>query len=137
MHVWEASQIKDLKLVIPECYTFMTSNSFFLMRFVYPATMKTTRTKSISPRGTYKTSPDISPSPKSLLLYCKQFSRFKSQVDEQPSSTFFCFQVSDYKAAVTPMNLVFIELDTHNFHFDLTILDEDKNAFIPRTPAIK
>ena len=28
---WEVSQIKDLKLVIPDDYTFMASNSFLLL----------------------------------------------------------------------------------------------------------
>ena len=29
--IWDASQIKDLKLVIPEHYIFMTSNSFLIV----------------------------------------------------------------------------------------------------------
>ena len=37
---WEPTQIKDLKLVIPEDYTFMASNTI-LLRLVYPTTIFT------------------------------------------------------------------------------------------------
>ena len=37
---WEPTQIKDLKLVIPENYTFMASNTI-LLRLVYPTTIFT------------------------------------------------------------------------------------------------
>ena len=58
---WEVPQVKDLKLVIPEHYTFMASYSFFATLFIavgIPAMHleKTTRIKS-----TYETSLDTSP----------------------------------------------------------------------------
>ena len=64
---WEPPQIKDLKLVIPEHYTFMASNIFFIALGILDKHLeKTTLIKSTLPPGSYKTLLDISPPPKSL-----------------------------------------------------------------------
>ena len=64
---WEPPQIKDLKLVIPEHYTFMASNIFFIALGIADKHLeKTTLIKSTLPPGSYKTSLDTSPPPKSL-----------------------------------------------------------------------
>ena len=42
-------------------------------------------------------------------------------------------QVSDYKKTFSPIQLVFLELDTRRHHLDLKILDENNNEIIPRT----
>ena len=41
--------------------------------------------------------------------------------------------VSNYKATFSPIDLVFLELDTHRPHLDFKILDENKNEVVPRT----
>ena len=56
---WEASQTKDLKLVITGYYIFTASDSINALGIHLE---KTTRTKSTSPPGTYETSLDTSPS---------------------------------------------------------------------------
>ena len=43
------------------------------------------------------------------------------------------FRTSDYVAAFTLMNLVFLALDTYHCHLDLKLFDENNNAIIPRT----
>ena len=76
---WEPPQIKDLKLVIPEHYTFMASNTIFIeLRILDNYLGKTTPSKSTLPRGSYKTSLDTSPLPKSLSLHCKQIIKLKT-----------------------------------------------------------
>ena len=131
---WVPPQIKDLKLVIPECYTFMASNIFFIALGILDKHLeKTTQIKSTLPPGSYKTSLDTSPPPKSLSLHCNQINEIKNELDGQPSSLLTCMQVSNYKATFSPVHLVFLELDTHRPHLDFKILDENNNEVIPRT----
>ena len=131
---WEPPQIKDLKLVIPEHYTFMASNTIFIALGILDKHLeKTMLIKSTLPPGSYKTSFDTSPPPKSLSLHCKQINKVKNELDGQPSSLLACMHVSNYKATFSPMHLVFLELDTHRPHLDFKILDENNNEVIPRT----
>ena len=54
---WEAHQVKDLKLVIPEHYTFMASNTLFIALGILDKYLKkATPNKSTMPPGSYKTS---------------------------------------------------------------------------------
>ena len=87
------------------------------------------------PPGSYKTSLDTSPPPKSLSLHCKQINKVKNKLDGQPSSLLTCMHVSNYKATFSlfPMHLVFLELDTHRPQLDFKILDENNSEVIPRT----
>ena len=131
---WEPPQIKDLKLVIPEHYTFMASNIFFIALGIADKHLeKTTLIKSTLPPGSYKTSLDTSPPPKSLSLHCKQIKKIKNELDGQPSSLLTCMHVSNYKATFSPLHLVFLELDTHRPHLDFKILDENNNEVIAST----
>ena len=41
-------------------------------------------------------------------------------------------QVFDYKAAVTPMDVVFLELDLKHCHLYFKLLDENSNVIIQR-----
>ena len=83
---WEPPQIKDLKLVIPEHYTFMASNMIFIaLGILGNYLQKTTLIRSTLPTGSYKTSLDTSPPPKSLPLHCKQIGKVKNELDGQPS----------------------------------------------------
>ena len=131
---WVPPQIKDLKLVIPEPYTFMTSNIFFIALGILDKHLKkTTLIKSTLPPGSYKTFLDTSPPPKSLSLHCKQINKTKNKLDDQPSRLLASMHVSSYKATFSPMHLVFLELDTYRHHLDFKILDENNNEVIPRT----
>ena len=131
---WEPPQIKNLRLVIPQYYTFMASNIFFIALGILDKHLeKTTLIKSTLPPGSYKTSLDTSPSPKSLSLHYKQINKVKNKLDGQRSSLMACMHVSYYKATFSPMHLVFLELDTHRPHLDFKILDENNNEVIPRT----
>ena len=78
---WEATQIIDLKLVIPEDYTFMVSNNIFIT-LVMPDNYleKTTLIRSTLSPGSYETSLDTSPRPKSLSLHCKQSKKLKTSL---------------------------------------------------------
>ena len=130
---WVPPQIKDLRLVIPEHYTFMASNIFFIALGIADKHLeKTTLIKSTLPPGSYKTSLDTSPPPKSLSLHCKQINKVKNELDGQPSSLLAFMHVSDYKTTFSPMHLVFLELNTHQQHLDFKILDENNNEVIPR-----
>ena len=61
---WEPTQIKDLKLVIPEDYTFMASNNIFIALDILDDYLeKTTLIRSTLPPGSYKISLDTSPPP--------------------------------------------------------------------------
>ena len=131
---WEPPQIKDLKLVIPEHYTFMASNTIFIALGIRDNYLeKTTLIRSTLPPGSYKTSLDTQPLPKSLSLHCKQINKHKNKLDGQPSSLLACMHVSNYEATFSPMHLVFLELDTYRPHLDFKILDENNNEVILRT----
>ena len=131
---WEPPQIKDLKLVITENYTFMASNTiFFALGIPDNYLEKTTLIRSSLPPGSYKTSLDTSPPPKSLSLHCKQINKVKNELDGQPSSLLVSMHVSNYKATFSPIHLVFLELDIDQPHLDFKILDENNNEVIPRT----
>ena len=125
---WEPPQIKDLKLVIPEHYTFIASNTIFIALGIRDNYLEKTL-----PPGSYKISLDTSPPPKSLSLHCKQINKVKNELDGQPSSLLVCMHVSNYKATFSPMHLVFLELDTHRPHLDFKILDENNSEVIPKT----
>ena len=63
---WEPLQIKGLKLVITEHYTFMVSNTIFIVLGIPDNYLeKTTFKKSTLPPASYKTSLDTSPPSKS------------------------------------------------------------------------
>ena len=131
---WEPPQIKDLRLVIPEHYTFMASNIFFIALGILDKHLeKTTLIKSTLAPGSYKTSLDKSPPSKSLSQHCKQINKVKNELDGKPSSLLVRMNVSDYKASLSLMHLVFLELDAHRSHLDFKILDENNNEVILRT----
>ena len=72
----EPPQIKDLRLVIPEDCTFMASNTIFIVLGIQDNYLKKTMIiRSTLPTGSYKTSLDTSPPPKSLSLHCKQINK--------------------------------------------------------------
>ena len=69
----EPPQIKYLKLVIREHYTFMAPNTIFIALGILDKHLeKTIQIKSTLPPGTYKTLLDTSPPPKLLSLHYKQ-----------------------------------------------------------------
>ena len=84
---WELPQINEPKLVIPEDYTFMASNTIFIALGIPNNYLeKTTLIRTTLPPGSYKTSLGTSSPPKSLSLHCKQITKFKNELDGQPSS---------------------------------------------------
>ena len=119
---WEPPQIKDLKLVIPEHYTFIASNTIFIALGIRDNYLEKTL-----PPGSYKISLDTSPPPKSLSLHCKQINKVKNELDGQPSSLLASMHVSNYKATFFPIHLVFLKLDIHQPHLDFKILVENNN----------
>ena len=130
---WEPPQIKDLKLVIPEDYTFMASNNIFIALGIQDKYLeKATLIRSTLPPGSYKTSLDTSPPPISLSLHCKQFNKVKNELDGKPSGLLARMHVSNYKATFSPIHLVFLELDIDQPHLDFKTIDENKNDVIPR-----
>ena len=131
---WEPPQIKDLRLVIPEDYTFIVSNNIFIALGIPDNYLeKTTLIRSTLPPGSYKTSLDTSPPPISLSLHCRQFNKVKNELDGKPSGLLARMHVSNYKATFSPIHLVFLELDIDQPHLDFKILDENNNEVIPRT----
>ena len=131
---WEPPQIKDLKLVIPEDYTFIASNNIFIALGIQDNYLeKTMLIRSRLPPGSCKTSLDTSTPPISLSLHYKQISKVKNELDGQPSSLLACMHVSNYKANFSPIHLVFLELDIDQPHLDFKILDESNNEVIPWT----
>ena len=112
----------------------MTINTIFIALCIPDNYLKKAMLiRSTLPPGSYKTSLDTSPPPKSLSLHCKQINKIKNELDGQPSSLLASMHVSNYKATFSPMHLVFLELDTHQPHLDFKILDESNNKVIPRT----
>ena len=131
---WETPQIKNSKLVITEHYTFMASNTIFITLGIPDNYLeKTILIRSTLPTGSYKTSINTSPPPKSLSLHCKQINKVKNELDRPPTSLLTYMQVSNYKATFSPMHLVFLELDTHRPQLDFKILDENNNVVIQMT----
>ena len=121
-------QIKNLKLVIPEGYTFMASNNIFIALGIPKDYLeKTMLIRSTLLPGSYKTTLDTAPPPISLSLHCKQINKDKNEFDGQPPSLLASMHVSNYKATFSPNHLVFLELDMHQPHLGFKILDENNN----------
>ena len=92
----------------------MTINAIFIALGIPDNYLKkATLIRSTLPPGSYKTSLDTSPPPKSLSLHCKQINKVKKQLAGQPSSLLACMHVSTDKTTFSTMHLVFLELDTH------------------------
>ena len=130
LHQRKAPQIKDLKLLIPQRYSFMASNRLFIALGILDSSVlnkyleKTTFSKTNLPPGAYKTSPDTSPALTLLSLHCRKINRVTNELDEKPSILLACKQVL-YKAVFTQMYLVFLELDTHYCHLGFKLLVEN------------
>ena len=105
---------------------------FIALGIVDKHLQKTTLIKSTLPPGSYKTSLDILPPPKSLSIHCKQINKVKNELHGLPSSLLTCMYVSNYKSTFFPMYLVFLEVGTHQHHLDFKILYKNKNKVIPR-----
>ena len=124
--------------MITQHYSYMVPNSFVVALCILHSCLsnkcldKTALSKSILPRDAYKTSLDTSRPPKLLSLHCRQINRVKTELDGNPSKLLACMQVL-YKAAFTPMHLVFVEVDIHNCHLGFKRLVEKKNVIIWRT----
>ena len=131
---WEPPQSKDLRLTIPEDYTFIASNNIFIALGIPDHYLKKTMLiRSRQPSGSYKTSLDTSPPLISLSLHCQQINKVKNKLDGQPSSLLARMHVSNYKANFSPIYLVFLDLDIDQTHLDFKILDENNNEVIPGT----
>ena len=105
---WEPPQTKDLRLVIPEDYTFMACNTIFIALGIQDNYLeKNTIIRSTLPPGSYKTSLDASLRPKLLSLHCKQINKVKNKLDGQPLGLLASMHVSNYKPTFSPINLVF------------------------------
>ena len=90
----------------------MASNTIFIALDIQDGYLeKTTLIRSTIPLGSFKTSLNASPPPKSLLLHCKQINKVRNELDDQPSSLLASMNVSNYKATFYPIHLVFLELD--------------------------
>ena len=102
---WEPPQIKDVKLVIPQDYTFMASNTTFIALGIQDKYLeKTTLIRSILPPGSYKTSFGKPSPPRSLSLHCKQINKIKNELDCQPSLLLTSMHASNYKAFFFPIH---------------------------------
>ena len=95
---WEPPQIKDLRLVIPEDYTFIASNNFFIALGIPNDYLeKTTLIRSRLFPGLSKISLSTSPLPISFSLHCKQINKVKNELNGQPSNFLVCIHVSNIK----------------------------------------
>ena len=131
---WESPQIKDLRLVMPEQYTFMASNILFIAHGILDKYLeKTTQIKSTLLPGSYKASLDTSPPPRLLSLHCQQIKNVKNELDGQPTSLTARMHVSNNEATFSPMHLVFLELHTYLLPLDFKLKRENNNKVIPRT----
>ena len=109
---WKPPQIKDLRPVIPEGYSFMADNHIFIALGIQENYLEMTMLiRSTLPPASYKTSLDTSPLPRSLSRHCKQINKAKNELDCQPSSLLASMHVSNHKATFSPTHLVFLELD--------------------------
>ena len=76
---WRPPQIKDLKIVILEHYTFMASNTIFIALGILEKHLKkATLIKLTMPPVLYKTFFDTSLPPKLLSLHCKKTKNLKT-----------------------------------------------------------
>ena len=130
----EPPQIKDLRLVTPEDYTFMASNTIFyalVLGIQDNYLEKATIIRSTSPPGSYKTSLDTSPPPKMLSLHCKQIDKVKNESDGQPSSLLTSMHVFNNNSSFSQAHLVYLELeDMHQPHLDFRTLNENNNDIL-------
>ena len=108
---WEPLQGKDLKLVIPKNYLFMAGNTIFYALGIQDNYLeKTSFVRSTLLPGSYKTSLDTSPHPKTLSLHLRQINEVKNELDGQPSSLLVSMHVLNYNASFSQPHLVFLRL---------------------------
>ena len=112
----------------------MASNIFFIMLGISDKHLeKTMLIRSTLPPGSYKTSLDTSPPPKILSLHCRQINKAKNELDGQPLSLLASMHFSNYNATISPVHLIFLELEGMHQHLDFKILDENNNEVTPMT----
>ena len=113
----------------------MTDNTIFIALGISDEHLeKTTAARSTLPPGSYKTFLDTLPPDQLLSLHCKQINNLKNELDGQPSSLLTFMHASNYKASFSPIfSPIFLELDTHRYHRDFKILDENNKEVIPMT----
>ena len=112
---------------MPENYVFTADNNFFIALGIPKKILKNTNIKySLVFSGSCKTQlVTTSPPPfpnKSLSLHSNQINKVKNELEGQPSNLMTCMQVSNYETTFPPMDLVFLELDTHRDHLHFRIL---------------
>ena len=91
-----------------ENYGFITENNFFTALGMPEKIIKNMNIKySLVFSGSYKTQLLTKLPPKSLSFHCNQINKVKNELDGQPSSLLARMQVYDYKAAFSPMHLLF------------------------------
>ena len=106
---WEL-KIKDLMLTIPKDYLFIADDTIFHAFSIQDKYLeKTTLIRSTLPNGSYKTSFDTSPPPKTLSLHCRQINKVKNELDGHPSSLLAPMHVLNYSASFSPIHSVFLE----------------------------
>ena len=66
-------------------------------------------------------------------MHCKQIKKVKNELNGQSSSLLASMYVSNYRATLSPIHLVFLGLDTDQPHLAFKILDENNNEVIPKT----
>ena len=77
---WELPQIKDLKLVKPQDYTFLADNTVFITLGIPNKYLeKTVLIRSTLPPGSNKTFLDLLP--RSLSLHCNQINNIKNELE--------------------------------------------------------
>ena len=75
---------------------FIAPNNIFIALDIQNKYLeKTTLIRSTLPLGSYKTSLDTSPPPRSLSLHCRQINKVKNELDGQPSSLLASMNVSN------------------------------------------
>ena len=100
---WDASQMKNLKLVVAEGYAFIADNNCFTALGIPEKILKNINIKySLVFSGSYKTQLVITPPPKSLSLHCNQTNKVKNKVNGQPSSLLSSMHVSNFEATFSP-----------------------------------
>ena len=135
---WKPPQIdENYKLQVPELYSFVTSN-LLLQALGIDNANAATATRSPLFGGTYQTTlTPYKPPPKKIKFYCHQIDELSNEIDGQPSTLLYSWDVLNsqrdltYSSSSNP--LIFLQLKGACHHLKFALLDDQNNKVIPES----
>ena len=131
---WKPPQIENYKLKIPELYMFTTSNLLFQALGIDNSKFVTAIRSSLI-EGIYPTTlKPYQPLPKKLYFYSPQINETSNEIDGQPSTLLYSWNVDKPDLTFSSNHLIFLPLKKDIVrHLEFILLDENNSEIIPKS----